>query len=257
MSPRRTNQVINDEATNNPRKVVNFNYSENFNRVIELTTENYPRWKGNMLYLLTINDLVLYATKEKIKKLRKKDIKEDISNYTEDQFDNSLVYAKNTNENDINNDITTKWIILNSLGEKTQKIVKGNGKTSYQIWKLLEKSFTKSNESRKLELKKKLNELKFDEEQDINIFVADLQNSIEELEKIDADLNISTKIGILNRALPENLRFINVFQHSNNWEKCLDYVKEVIPQILLSNLTESNNIKENNNCNGLHPIGLH
>jgi len=35
--------------------------------------------------------------------------------------------------------------------------------------------------------------------------VADLQNSIEELEKIDADLNISTKIGILNRALPENL----------------------------------------------------
>jgi len=47
--------------------------------------------------------------------------------------------------------------------------------------------------------------LRFDEKQDINIFVADLQNSIEELEKIDADLNISTKIGILNRALPENL----------------------------------------------------
>jgi len=41
MSPRITNQVINVEATNNPRKVVNFNYSENFNRVIELTTENY------------------------------------------------------------------------------------------------------------------------------------------------------------------------------------------------------------------------
>ena len=249
MTPRRINQVINVEATDNPRKIVNFNYSENFNRVIELTTENYPRWKGNILYLLTINDLVLYATKEKIKKLRKKDIKEDILNYTEDQFDNTLVYAKNTNENDINNDITAKWMILNTLGEKTQEIVKGNGKTAHQVWKLLEKSFTKSKESRKLELKKKLNELKFEEEQDINIFMADLQNTIEELEKIDEDLSTSTKVGILNRALPENLRFINVFQYNSDWEKCTDYVKNVIPQILLSNLTESNYIKENNNKN--------
>jgi len=74
------------------------------------------------LYLLAINDLVLYSTKEKNKKLRKKDIKENISDYTEDQFDNTLVYTKNTNENDINNDITAKWMILNTLGEKTQEI---------------------------------------------------------------------------------------------------------------------------------------
>jgi len=39
-------------------------------------------------------------------------------------------------------------MILNTLGEKTQEIVKGNGKTVYQVWKLLEKSFTKSKESR-------------------------------------------------------------------------------------------------------------
>ena len=89
-----------------------------------------------------------------------------------------------------------------------------------------------------MELRKKLNELKFEEEQDINIFMADLQNTIEELEKIDEDLNTSIKVGILNRALPENLRFINVFQYNSNWEKCTYYVKDVIPQILLSNLTE-------------------
>jgi len=89
-----------------------------------------------------------------------------------------------------------------------------------------------------LELRKKLNELKFEEEQDINIFMADLKNTIEELEKIDEDLNTSTKVGILNRALPENLRFINVFQYNSNWEKCTYYVKDVISQILLSNLTE-------------------
>jgi len=148
LTPRRVNQIINVETTDNPRKIINFNYSESFKRVTELKTENYPRWKGNILYLLTINDLVLYATKEKIKKLRKKDIKEDISNYKEDQFNNTLVYVKKTNENNINNDITEKWMILNTLGEKTQEIVKGNGKTVYQVWKLLEKSFNKSKESR-------------------------------------------------------------------------------------------------------------
>ena len=79
--------------------------------------------------------------------------------------------------------------------------------------------------------------------------MADLQNTIEELEKIDEDLNTSIKVGILNRALPENLRFINVFQYNSNWEKCTYYVKDVIPQILLSNLTEQNYIKEKNNKN--------
>jgi len=117
---------------------------------------------------------MLYATKEKIKKLKKKDIKKDMSDYIENKFDNTLVYGKNTNENDINNDITANWMIFITLGEKTQEIPKRNGKTAYQVWKLLEKSFTKSKESRKLELKKKLNELKFGEEQDINIFMADL-----------------------------------------------------------------------------------
>jgi len=42
MPPRRINQIINVEASDNSRKIVNFNYFENFNRVIELTTENYP-----------------------------------------------------------------------------------------------------------------------------------------------------------------------------------------------------------------------
>jgi len=85
--------------------------------------------------LLTINDLVLYATKEKIKKLRKKYIKKDISNYMQDQFDRTLVYNKIYNEKDINNDITAIWMVFNTLGEKTQEIVNGYGKTSIKFGK--------------------------------------------------------------------------------------------------------------------------
>jgi len=88
--------------------------------------------------------------------------------------------------------------------------------------------------------------MKFDTKTDINIFIANLQNLIDELEKIDNDLSINTKIGILNRSLPEDLRWIKVFQHKS-WESCCSYVKEIIPNIVLSNLKEKNSIQENKN----------
>ena len=49
-------------------KGISFTYSENFNRVVELTTENYPDWRTNILYLLMINNLESYALTRKVKK---------------------------------------------------------------------------------------------------------------------------------------------------------------------------------------------
>ena len=74
MPVRRRRQLVHTENTNMNRRIVNFNYSENFNRITELTPENYPRWRSNMLYLLTINQLTNYVLTEKIFKKRKKDI---------------------------------------------------------------------------------------------------------------------------------------------------------------------------------------
>jgi len=120
MSARRIRrQLTNIEDSGNSRRFVNFNYSENFNRITELNSENYTRWKRNMIHLLNINDLLIYVTQEKVKKLRKRDIRENLGDYIEDQFDDSLVYALGTDETDINNDITTQWIIMNSLSENT------------------------------------------------------------------------------------------------------------------------------------------
>jgi len=63
--------AISENAESRP-KGITFNYSENFNRVVELTTENYTSWKTNILYLLMINNWESYVTSEKVKKLRKK-----------------------------------------------------------------------------------------------------------------------------------------------------------------------------------------
>jgi len=67
-----------------------------------------------MLYLLTINNLENYVIQEKIKKLKKRHIRDDINDYIDDKFDNNLVYDKETNLLDIKNDIIVKWILLNT-----------------------------------------------------------------------------------------------------------------------------------------------
>ena len=80
----------------------------------------------------------------------------------------------------------------------------------------------------------------------ILIFIAELQNTIDELEKINNDIKPSVKVDIFNRSLPKELRWINVFQFKNDWIKCSEYVKDVLPEIISSNLKESINNNQNN-----------
>jgi len=192
-----------------------------------------------------INNFEEYVINEKVKKVRKRNIRNNLDDYLEDRFDPNLVYDQDTSLLDIKNDVMVKWIIINSLGEKTRRIIEGHGKTAHQIWSILEKSFTSSPEKRKMEIKNKINSLKYSEEEDINIFIAKLQNAIDELENIDYELSDSAKAGILNRCLPENLRFINVFQYKNNWKGLYNYVKDVIPDIIFSNIKEITKVDDN------------
>ena len=83
-------------------------------------------------------------------------------------------------------------------------------------------------------LKNRINFLKFNINDDIHIYLATLQNMLDELEIIDSDISDNTKVGILNRALPENLRWINVFQFNNNWKECCNYLKRIVPDITFS-----------------------
>ena len=239
--------TIDAEENNSRRNQITFNYSESFNRIIELNTENYRGWSRKILYLLSINKLTKYVLKPTIKKLRKKNVKDNLSEYIQDQFDDLFVYEKGTSIEDIENDTTTKWMIINGLDDKTLKLIEGNEKIAYDIWEILRGSFTKGPGKRKLEIENEIKTLKFNIEEDINIFIATLQNLINDLEDIYNELSVNSKLGILNRCLPSDLRWINVFQF-DNWEKCCNCVKKVIPEINISNLKEtSSNISTNKN----------
>jgi len=59
--PRQLQSATNINTTNAPNaanapRTINFNYSENFNRITELFVENYIEWTTNILYLLCINN---------------------------------------------------------------------------------------------------------------------------------------------------------------------------------------------------------
>ena len=85
--------------------------------------------------------------------------------------------------------------------------------------------------------------MKYSINDDMNTFIAMLQNSINDLENLEGDMADPIKVDILNRALPENLRFINVFRYKSNWNKCCEYVKDVIPEIIFSNNKETKQSK--------------
>jgi len=83
-----------------------------------------------------------YISTPIVRKLRKRDINQNIGEYIIDKFDNSLVYDIGTSEKDIKNDILVKWIITNSLGDNTKKILESHSKTVFQVLEILNKLFT-------------------------------------------------------------------------------------------------------------------
>jgi len=94
---------------------------------------------------------------------------------------------------------------MNSLGEEYQKLIEGNEKTGFIMWNILKWKFTKSIGKRKLELKEKIENAKFNMDDDINIFVITLQNNFIELEKLDHYVTDNAKVGVLKRSLLQEL----------------------------------------------------
>jgi len=67
-----------------------------------------------------------------------------------------------------------------------------------------------------------------------------MENIFDELEILNYNIPDDACIGILNRSLPENLRWINVFQFRDSWESCHKYVVvKVIPDKIYSQKKES------------------
>ena len=125
MPRRNQNQNQNQNQNNSITPImvpgIKFTYSENFNKVTELSTENYLSWKTSILHFLDMNNLIDYILTEKIVKIKVNKI-ENFEDYLIDKINPTLVYSKNTNPIDVKMDNITKWVILNSIGDNTKKV---------------------------------------------------------------------------------------------------------------------------------------
>jgi len=76
------------------------------------------KWKVNMFRIFNINDFTIYVA---IENCEKRDIKRNLEDYIQDQFDEILVYNLGTNEIEVNNEIMI--LILSKRLENSHKIV--------------------------------------------------------------------------------------------------------------------------------------
>lgn len=113
---------------------------------------------------------------------------------------------------------------MNSLNENTQRIIEEHTNSVYKIWN--SQNFTKKPANKKTRNQKKIKWTKVwwrKGHEHFYVWTLKLNCLWEDWLGMN-----NTKTWILNRILPEYLRYINTFQ-------CTVYVKRVIPEIITSN----------------------
>jgi len=92
------NQSQNLPSISNETQGIKFTYSENFNKITELNTENFISWKISMLHFLNMNNLIDYIISEKLVKFKINRI-ENLDNYIIDKINPTLAYRCNESLN--------------------------------------------------------------------------------------------------------------------------------------------------------------
>eukprot|EP00833_Pecoramyces_ruminatium_P001025 jgi/Orpsp1_1/1175057/evm.model.c7180000052477.1 len=82
-----------------------------------------------------------------------------------------------------------------NLDDKIEGNIDFKSNTSYEIWNLLKKLFMKNNEEMKLDLNKKLIEMKYNVNNDFGMFLSNMENTLNKLEELGKIKIICRKCG--------------------------------------------------------------
>ena len=207
------------DAVNNSvnRKIINQKY--------------YPIWASDIHLMLSIYGLESYIYEEKLPK-----IKGDDAEYSEECIrvfgSNNLFYKKNVNKAMIRNDNKTKWIISNNLDDNNKRKIDFKTKTAYEIWKLIKNNYQKSDEERKMEMKRQLDEMKYDRSEDFLMYLSNMNNVFNSLEELNATVSDELKFNYLYSSLPTDIaQASNMMEHQNDWEECCEHLSKTIPRL--------------------------
>jgi len=184
---------------------------------------NFKIWDDELYNLLSELDLEHHIEGEVLKRIDKSTISQsNLSKYKPAKGDKTKVYAINTPDEDIKNDIKVKNIILNSISNEHKLSLNCKGDTAYEIYKTLCETYTHTINERKEILEEELNDLFFEEsEKGMSLFIASMNNKFAELRNLGIEKTDREKFDYLFNALPEKLILLsNLLNYSDNWKKC-------------------------------------
>ncbi|OUM61823.1 hypothetical protein PIROE2DRAFT_12077 [Piromyces sp. E2] len=186
-------------------------YSIKSNVTEKLTEETYLDWSSDMLLLLSTKGLDEYVFEQKVKIISKssEEYKETCRKIvgTTDCF-----YNDGATVEDIKNDNKVKYF-MKKIG-------------------LLEKTHKKGNEERKISYKQELEEMKFDKEGDIDLYLSNMENIFENLKDLGDEPSEESKYNYLYNSLPKSvIHETGLVAYQDNWENCKKCLIERYPRI--------------------------
>eukprot|EP00833_Pecoramyces_ruminatium_P013162 jgi/Orpsp1_1/1187194/evm.model.d7180000056062.1 len=150
----------------------------------EITPDYYPLWSSDMDLMLTSKGLDRYIYEEDMVKITEQSEEFEKNKCIKIRGSSKYYYAKTVTNQMVKEDNKTKWLISMNLDDKTKRNIDFKNNTAYEIWNLLKKSFMKNNEEMKLDLNKKLKEMKYNINDDFGMFLSNMENTLNKLEEL-------------------------------------------------------------------------
>jgi len=197
-----------------------------------MTQEYYPVWAQDMDLLLSSNGLDTYIYDENFKIISCQNNDKNISKYTKIKGTKSHYYNESATDDMIKKDNRTKQYISRNLDDNTKRKINFKTSTAYTIWKLLKDTYTKSDEEKKLSLRATLDTMMFKKEDDIEMYLSNLNNIFNELKELNDDISEEEKFNYLYNSLPPELaQATEIITFQDKWEECCDHLKKTIPRL--------------------------
>ena len=157
--------------------------------ILREPNSNFKIWDDELYNLLSELDLEHHIEKEVLKRIDKSTISpSNLNKYRPAKGDKTKVYALDTKDEDITNDIKVKNIILNSINNEHKLSLNCKGDTAYDIYNTLCETYTHTINEKKEILENELNELFFEEnEKGMSLFIASMNNKFAELRNLGVE----------------------------------------------------------------------
>jgi len=181
---------------------------------------NFRLWSKEMKLLLNYHGLKKYITKETFKFVRSYEIPKGEETKYKKVEDPSVYYIKmEITDEQIESDNETKFYFNNSISEEIKQSLNFDTRTAYQICKIIEGMNIKGKEERIIEIKDQLENITYDPENDISLFIYELNMLFDELEDLDHRLTKEKKFNYLYTAILTQISMeISLISFKGKWE---------------------------------------